>query len=131
MAYPLFSEIAHDNDPVLDAYESVRLIGDIDEDPLAAAIAAYVDKNGGDPDSADVQIAVRDRLIGALIPQIVNLWNYYRDASQSSEQYKKYFEEKMNEVADLKAQAVKDSIVGKYRLRGPLGNGENNGDGGE
>lgn len=123
MRHALFSEVAHDNDPVLDAYEKVNLKGDLSQDPLDAAIAAYVELNGGDSNSSEVQIAVRDKIIGALIPQIANLWNYFRDASQNSERYKRYFEEKMNEVADLRAKAAVNEIDGKYRLHGPLGGG--------
>lgn len=131
MRYPLFSEIAHNNDPVLDAYETANLKGDVNINPLDAAIVAFVNKNGGDPNSTEVQIAVRDRLIGALIPQIVNLWNYFKDASRESEYHKKLFEEKMNEVANLRAKATINELSHKYRLKGGMAGGVGDDSGGD
>ena len=128
MRYPLFSEIAHDNDPVLNAYEQVFLVGG-GGNPMSAAISAHVEVHGGDANSPEVKIAVRDRLIDALLPQIHNLWQYFEDATRESEQYKQYFEEKMDQVASLNAEAVKRQFSGAYRLGGPPGNTDGSGGG--
>lgn len=122
MRYALFSEIAHGGNAVLTAYEEVYLHGG-GGDPMKAALNVYAQANNLDPQSAEVRIAVGDKLIDALIAQTSCLWQEFQNASRESAQYKQYFEEKLDQIGDMKAEQMRAKYPGAYRLSGPPGSG--------